>query len=135
MPDPRKLPKSKYTADRGMPGAFEGETVTRRNFMNLTVQGAGIVAASAFLLPAVGFAAGSAIFDRPKATWETVGAVDDFVVDNYLPRVITTVTGIGEIGKDFLCGLDDDVLTLRHSVPRFDFLPFLAAHDGEKPPP
>jgi menaquinol-cytochrome c reductase iron-sulfur subunit len=99
VPDPRKLPKSKYTADRGMPGAFEGETVTRRNFMNLTVQGAGIVAASAFALPALGFAAGSALFDRPKATWESVGAVDDFVDDNYLPRVVTTVSGIGEIGK------------------------------------
>ena len=25
---------------------------------------------------------------------------------------------VGEIGKDLLCGLDDDVLTLRHGVPR-----------------
>jgi menaquinol-cytochrome c reductase iron-sulfur subunit len=99
VPDPRKLPKSKYTADRGMPGAFEGETVTRRNFMNLTVQGAGVIAASAFALPALGFAAGSAIFDRPKATWASVGAVDDFVDDNYLPRVITAVAGVGEVGK------------------------------------
>jgi menaquinol-cytochrome c reductase iron-sulfur subunit len=99
VPDPRKLPKSKYTADRGMPGAFEGETVTRRNFMNLTVQGAGAIAASAFALPALGFAAGSAIFDRPKATWESVGAVGDFVDDNYLPRVITAVAGVGDVGK------------------------------------
>ncbi|MSW96716.1 MAG: (2Fe-2S)-binding protein, partial [Actinobacteria bacterium] len=28
-----KPPKSKYTADRNIPGAFEGETVTRRRFM------------------------------------------------------------------------------------------------------
>jgi hypothetical protein len=27
--------KSKYTADRQMPGAFDGETVTRRRFMNV----------------------------------------------------------------------------------------------------
>jgi menaquinol-cytochrome c reductase iron-sulfur subunit len=99
VPDPRKLPKSKYTADRDIPGAFEGETVTRRRFMTLTTHGAGAIAASAFALPALGFAAGSAIFDRPKATWESVGAVDDFVDDNYLPRVITAVSGIGEIGK------------------------------------
>ncbi len=99
MPDRRKLPKSKYTADRDMPGAFEGETVTRRRFMTLTVHGAGAVAASAFALPALGFAAGSAIFDRPKATWESVGSVGDFTNANYLPRVITTVSGIGEVGK------------------------------------
>ena len=27
--------------------------------------------------------------------------------------------GVGEIGEDFLRGLGDNVLTLRHSVPRF----------------
>ena len=65
VPDPRKEPKSKYTADRQIPGAFEGETVTRRRFMTLTAHGAGAVAAAAFALPALGFAAGSAIFERP----------------------------------------------------------------------
>jgi len=33
----RRQTKSKYTADRGIPGAFEGETVTRRRFMTGTV--------------------------------------------------------------------------------------------------
>src|SRR5262249_28943326 len=33
----RRPKKSKYTADRGIPGAFEGETVTRRRFMTGTV--------------------------------------------------------------------------------------------------
>jgi Rieske Fe-S protein len=99
MPDRRQLPKSKYTADRNMPGAFEGETVTRRRFMTMTAHGAGAVAASAFALPALGFAAGSAIFDRPKATWQAVGAPDEFTEDNYVPRVITIVQGIGEVGK------------------------------------
>ena len=31
--------KSKYTLDRGIPGAFEGETVTRRRFMTVSVAG------------------------------------------------------------------------------------------------
>ena len=39
--------KSKYTADRQMPGAFEGETVTRRRLINVGAQGAGAVAVSA----------------------------------------------------------------------------------------
>ncbi len=99
MPDPRKTPKSKYTADRQMPGAFEGETVTRRRFMTLTAHGAGAVAASAFLLPALGFAAGSAIFERPEVQWETVGRPEDFPTDTYIPKVITEVSGVGEIGK------------------------------------
>jgi Rieske Fe-S protein len=99
MPDRRKLPQSKYTADRNMPGAFEGETVTRRRFMTLTVHGAGAVAASAFVLPALGFAAGSAIFDRPPAEWESVGPPEDFPADNYVPRVITETNGVGEVGK------------------------------------
>ena len=99
MPQPRKQPKSKYTADRNIPGAFEGETVTRRRLMTLTAQGAGGIAAAAFTLPAVGFAAGSALFDRPPVTWEAVGAPGDFPDDNYVPRVITTTPGIGEVGK------------------------------------
>jgi Rieske Fe-S protein len=82
-----------------MPGAFEGETVNRRRFMNLTAQGAGAVAASAFLLPALGFAAGSALFDRPEVRWEAVGKPEDFPKDTYIPKVITETSGVGEIGK------------------------------------
>ena len=33
MPDRRETSQSSYTADRNIPGAFEGETVTRRRFM------------------------------------------------------------------------------------------------------
>jgi Rieske Fe-S protein len=98
--DPRKNPpQSKYTADRNIPGAFEGETVTRRRLMTLTVHGAGAVAASAFLLPALGFAAGSAIFDRAPVIWTPVGRPGDFPNDNYVPRVVTYALGIGEVGK------------------------------------
>jgi menaquinol-cytochrome c reductase iron-sulfur subunit len=97
--DPRKTPKSKYTADRNFAGSFEGETVTRRRFMTLTAHGAGAIAASAFLLPALGFAAGSALFERPEVQWETVGQEGEFPTDTYVPRVITETSGVGEIGK------------------------------------
>jgi menaquinol-cytochrome c reductase iron-sulfur subunit len=100
VPQPRRNPpKSKYTVDRQMPGAFEGETVTRRRFMTLTVHGAGAVAVSAFALPALGFAVGSAVFERPPVTWEAVGAPEDFPDDTYVPRVITIVQGIAQVGK------------------------------------
>jgi len=92
-------PKSKYTADRDIAGAFEGETVTRRRFMTLTTHGAGAVAVAAFALPALGFAAGTAIFERPKASWEPIGPTGDFPSDSYVPRVVTEVTGVGEVGK------------------------------------
>ncbi len=98
MPE-RKPPKSKYTEDRGIPGAFEGETVTRRRLMTLGAHTAGGVAAAAFTLPALGFAAGSAIFERPKVRWEAVGRPDDFSDTTYTPKVITTVYGVGEVGK------------------------------------
>jgi Rieske Fe-S protein len=99
VPDPRKTPKSKYTADRDFAGSFEGETVTRRRFMTFAGQGAGAVAASAFILPALGFAAGSAIFDRPEVQWESVGKPEDFPTDTYVPKVVTEVSGIGQTGK------------------------------------
>jgi menaquinol-cytochrome c reductase iron-sulfur subunit len=94
----RRQTKSKYTSDRMIPGAFEGETVTRRRFMTVGANGAGIVAASAFLLPAVGFAVGP-IFEQHKLGWQDVGSVDDFTADTYVPKVITIVDGIGEAGK------------------------------------
>jgi menaquinol-cytochrome c reductase iron-sulfur subunit len=90
--------KSKYTLDRKIPGAFEGETVTRRRFMTVGGQAAGGVAAAAFLLPALGFAVGP-IFKSTPHTWETVGTIDDFSPFNYVPAVITLTAGIGEAGK------------------------------------
>jgi menaquinol-cytochrome c reductase iron-sulfur subunit len=90
--------KSKYTLDRHIPGAFEGETVTRRRFMTLTANGAGAVAAASFVLPALGFAIGP-IFKSTPHRWETVGTVDQFPDNNYIPVVITLTPGIGEAGK------------------------------------
>jgi menaquinol-cytochrome c reductase iron-sulfur subunit len=95
----RRPPKSKYTEERLIPGAFEGETVTRRRAMGLAVQVGGGIAVLTFTLPALGFAVGSAVFERPQVRWEGVGPPDDFANDTYIPRVITTVPGIGEVGK------------------------------------
>jgi menaquinol-cytochrome c reductase iron-sulfur subunit len=67
--------------------------------MGLAVQVGGGVAVLTFTLPALGFAVGSAVFERPPVRWEAVGNPDDFPNDTYLPRIITTVPGIGEVGK------------------------------------
>jgi menaquinol-cytochrome c reductase iron-sulfur subunit len=94
----RRTTKSKYTADRQIPGAFDGETVTRRRFMTGTANVAGVVAVSAFLLPALGFAVGP-MFEEHKARWQVVGVPDDFTMDTYVPKVIDIVDGIGQAGK------------------------------------
>jgi menaquinol-cytochrome c reductase iron-sulfur subunit len=99
LPESRKEPKSKYTADRNIPGAFEGETVTRRRFMTMTTHAGGAIATAAVLLPALGFAAGSAIFERAPVLWTPIGKPEDFPDDDYLPRVVTLTQGIGEVGK------------------------------------
>jgi Rieske Fe-S protein len=89
---------SKYTLDHGIPGAFEGETITRRRFMTGTAHGAGAVAASAFALPALAFAIGP-VFKTNAAHWEVVGTVDEFSDNNYIPVVLTVQPGLGEVGK------------------------------------
>ncbi len=97
MPIRRRPPKSKYTEDRQLPGAFDGETVTRRRFMTAITHGAGGVAAAAFTLPAVGFALGP-IFSREPFRWQTIGLTSDFTEDTYQTRTIQIVQGIGEAG-------------------------------------
>jgi len=99
LPESRKQPVSKLTAERNIPGAFEGETITRRRLMVATTHTAGAVATAAVLLPALGFAAGSAIFERAPVIWNPVGKPTDFPDDDYVPRVITLTQGIGEVGK------------------------------------
>jgi Rieske Fe-S protein len=81
-----------------MPGAFEGETVTRRRFMSGTVNGAGAIAAAAFTLPALGFALGP-VFSREPFSWQAIGPPSDFSEDTYYTRIVTIVQGIGEAGK------------------------------------
>src|SRR5947209_12315494 len=98
MPDRHQRTKSKYTADRQMPGSFEGETVTRRRFMNVSTQAMGITAAAAFTLPALGFALGP-LFSRVPFEWQTIGNTSDFPNDTYVTRVFTTTPGVGEVGR------------------------------------
>jgi Rieske Fe-S protein len=95
---PKKPAKSKYAVDRNIPGAFEGETVTRRRFMTGTAHLAGAGAVSAIVLPALGFAVGP-IFEEHKQAWQTIGTTDEFPDDTYVPETITIVTGIGQAGK------------------------------------
>ena len=98
MPDRRRQTKSKYTLDRNIPGAFEGETVTRRQLMNLGANGVGAVAAAAFTLPALGFAI-APIFKRQTWTWQAIGSPSDFPQNTYETKVINITPGIGEAGN------------------------------------
>jgi Rieske Fe-S protein len=84
--------------DRDLPGAFEGETINRRRFMNLTVQAAGGITAAAFTLPALGFAIGP-LFSREPFSWQPLGPPSDFPDDNYVTKIVTVVPGMGEAGK------------------------------------
>jgi menaquinol-cytochrome c reductase iron-sulfur subunit len=80
-----------------MPGAFEGETVTRRRFMTGTVHTAGGIAAAAFTLPALGFAI-APVFERQPATWQQIGPLSRFSESEYVSVVITIEQGVGEAG-------------------------------------
>src|SRR5881227_1115304 len=82
-----------------LPGAFEGETVTRRRFMTLSAHSAGAIATAAITLPALGFAVGP-IFRRLPVMWQPVGRAADFPDDNYVIAVIRlTPDAIGEANK------------------------------------
>ncbi len=98
MADRRLKHKSKYTLDRGIPGAFEGETITRRRFMVGGANAAGAVATGAIVLPALGFAIGP-IFKSTPVRWEAVGPQSMFTEFNYVPVVLTVNPTIGEAGK------------------------------------
>jgi Rieske Fe-S protein len=91
--------KSRYTEGRGIAGAFEGETVTRRRLMEGGAMAVGGVATAAFALPALGFALGPVFKDTVPEQWQDVGAVGDFNPTTYVPRVININPAIGEAGK------------------------------------
>ena len=94
-----KTQKSRYTADRGWPGSFEGETVTRRHFMTAVALGAGGLASAMFGLPALGFALGPVLEKTEHRSLLDVGVPADFPANTYTPQVVTTTAGIGEVGK------------------------------------
>jgi Rieske Fe-S protein len=110
----RRTTKSKYTADRQIPGAFEGETVTRRRFMSVSANVAGAVAVSAIALPALGFALGP-VFEKHDQPWNAVGRPDEFPDNTYIPKVITIIAGIGQAGKT--------TVYVRRRNPQFDTEP------------
>jgi Rieske Fe-S protein len=97
-PDRKQKKKPRTTAEEQIPGAFEGETVTRRRFMTGTAHAAGGIAAAAFTLPAVGLAV-APVFEKKEQHWEIIGPIADFPDDTYIPRTLTLVRGIGDVGK------------------------------------
>ncbi len=112
MPDRHAKSKSKLTTDRQIPGAFEGETVTRRRFMVGTTHVAGAVAVSAIALPSLGFALGP-IFEEKDVEWQPVGALDEFPDDEYIPKTIVETEGIGVVGHTtvYMRKRNDDIDT------------------------
>lgn len=90
--------RSPYTVDNNIPGAFEGETVTRRRMMSGVANGAGGIAVGMIALPALGFAIGPN-FVKHEQTWEGVGTPDEFADDTYVARTMTIVHGVGVTGK------------------------------------
>jgi len=98
-PPPRKPEKSPYAGDRGLPAAYDGETVTRRRFMEGSAMAVGGVASAAFGLPALGFALGPLFEDTTPARWQDIGSEKDFTSLSYTPKIISLVAGMGEAGK------------------------------------
>ena len=97
---PKKFDKkSRYTEARGLPGAFEGETITRRRLMEGTALAAGGIATMAFALPGLGFALGPLFEDTLPTRWQDVGPEDDFNEESYVPRVMNIDAEIGDAGK------------------------------------
>jgi menaquinol-cytochrome c reductase iron-sulfur subunit len=102
MAEPKKNPKqrkSRYTADRGIAGAWEGETVTRRRAFEVGAQGVGGIAVAAFALPSLGFALGPLFEDQLPDTYQDVGPEKDFNPETYVPKVISIAPDTGEAGK------------------------------------
>ena len=93
-----RQPRSRYTSERQIPGALDGETVSRRRFITGTAHTAGAIAAAAFTLPALGFAIGP-VFDRAAATWQEIGLLSRFTESDYAAVVIRIASGIGEAGN------------------------------------
>ena len=100
MADPPKFDKkSRYTEGRGIAGAFEGETVTRRRLMEGGAQLVGGVTVAAIALPALGFALGPLFEEQEPERWQDVGPEDDFNDETYVPKVISLVPQVGDAGK------------------------------------
>ena len=99
MADQKGKKRSPYAADRGLPGAYEGETVTRRRFMELNALTVGGIASAAFGLPTLGFALGPMFEDSTADDFQDVGPEADFNPQTYVSKVITIQNEVGEAGK------------------------------------
>jgi quinol---cytochrome c reductase iron-sulfur subunit, bacillus type len=97
--DSSKKKRSPYTKDRGVLGAFEGETITRRRFVTGGALAAGGVATMAVGLPALGFALGPIFEKTEHQGWQDVGPEADFNPTTYVPKVITIDPNVGTAGK------------------------------------
>ena len=87
----------RYTADEHIPGAFDGEAVTRRRFMSAGAGAMGAIAAAGITLPVLGFAV-APVFQHTEATWRDVGPVGGF--GNDFTRVVVTISpDIGDAGN------------------------------------
>src|SRR6188472_3500836 len=82
-----------------MPGAFEGETVTRRRLFTGGALAAGGLASAAFGLPALGFALGPAFSRTEPHHWQDVGPEADFSDRTYTYKVIHLVANNADSGK------------------------------------
>ena len=95
-----RRPSRKYTADRNIPGAFEGETVTRRRFMVGTAHAAGAVAALGFMLPgARASPLGPPLFERPEIRWRPSAPPTTSRRHLRAEGRSRSSQGVGEIGK------------------------------------
>ena len=82
-----------------MPGAFEGETVTRRRFMNLTRPRRGRGRRRRVHAPGARVRAGAGVQATTQLAWQAIGPPSDFPDSTYVTKVIVIVPGIGEAGK------------------------------------
>jgi quinol---cytochrome c reductase iron-sulfur subunit, bacillus type len=82
-----------------MPGAFEGETVTRRRLFTGGALAAGGLATAAFGLPALGFALGPVVTRTEPHLWQDVGPEADFGDRTYTYKVIQLVPENADTGK------------------------------------
>ena len=113
----RRQPKkpSRYTADLDKPGAFEGETVTRRRLFTGGALAAGGIATAAFALPSLGFALGPVFQQQEQTQWQDVGPIADFTAQTFVAKTITLVPDSGEVGKT--------TIYVRERDPRIDVEP------------
>ena len=98
MPDKHTQHKSKYTADRMIPGAFEGETVTRRRFMTVSSQAMGGIAAASFRCPRSALRSGRSSNSR-RTSGRTSARPKTSPTTTTYPWSSRITQGIGEAGK------------------------------------